>query len=935
MLRQTVFLGALLLAACSSPTESKKTVKTPVVAVKSEGTKPSTDKPRTTRGNRKLNEAPNGDVAKIIIPGNRVEITDKTNSTRVLDSDTLHPPAGERGLIGISAQTATFLDDGTLLVGVGDGTLVLLDTQDHPKWSIGFRGAVTGIVPADDNRVIITTQRGVVASVNTTNGQVHWEKHLASGALTQAVIGADDHIYVAGPRGVLAFTEDGSLVFSHAISLSDDICCNNNPKEPFAVDASGHITAKGLDIRVSDAHPAIADSMPVYVTDYEKVLDEKITSMISSGPDELLLLVQDKKNRELLRYSGGSAKRFKLPKQSSKLDRISADEKLEKPSIELDELALGPNGTPWILGRATFTAVDDGSPWWRRWAKGIILELSGTTVRERNDLKAAFDESFVTTEYDTHIRAAENAPSPLFCFGYHPDGHVCAIYDGAQPEIVNPGSKIVSINVIGKRTYAVFETGAVQRLDGKQFIPIPSPKNELYSTTAVGGTGENDLWFTNSGFIAYHWDGKTFSAISVPQRIDSGVVARTPSDVWSRDGRVHWDGQRWSNVAGAQGAAGLVVRDSGDVWVGNIHGLFRGKPTKAVALRLPEIKSFDTKPLETPKALTLGAAQAGYSIAKTSLVVKGGAPISTAKRLEVARDGTLWIEAWDRLVEVSAEGNTTVIDNQEKHIAFDRWFYPESPGRGIYSRRDRESESYNERDKLRRFDGGKSVESDLRLDGHDVVAISGNTNGATWILGSVEAGSPYQLQKSNDDELGVHAIVRADEKSAFQNVAGLPAVAYRDVAVTPEGGGFFVGSLNAGPMGEGFILHARGRLGTESVIRYRAPSTIFAVTAISDDEAWAVGAMGLVVHIKGKVIERHVLPSGAWLRAVTANGPNDVWISGDDGTLIHYDGQAFQPVTQPLGPRAAFSGLGFSRGVLWATSPSGILRIVKTSATAR
>jgi hypothetical protein len=667
------------LPRAAPPTESRKIVKTPVVSVKPEVAKVSPDTPQITVGKRKPNEAPNGDVAIIVTPGNRVQITDRTNSSRVLDSDTLHPPAGERGLIGISPQSATFLDDGTLLVGVGDGTLVLLDTQDNPKWSIGFRGAVTGIVPADDNRAIITTQRGVVASVNTTNGQVIWEKHLTSGALTPAIIGADDHIYVAGPRGVLAFNEDGSLVFSHAISLPDDICCSNDAKEHFAVDASGHITAKGLDIRVSDPHPAIVDAIPIYVTDYEKVLDEKITAMIAPGPDELLLLVEKKKSWELLRYSGGTVKRFSIPKQASKVDRISADEKLEKPSIDLDELAFGPNGTPWLLGRAVFTPPDDGNPWWIRPAKGMILELVGSTVRERNDLKAAFDQHLVTSDYGSHIRAAENAPSHLFCFGQ--DGHACAIYNGAQPEIVIPASKSVSINVIGKRTYVVTDSGAVERLDGKQFIPIPVPEKERYATTAVGGTGENDLWFTNSGYVAYHWDGKTFSATSVPQSIESGVVARTPTDVWSRNGRVHWDGQRWSNVAGAQFAAGLVVRDSGDVWVGNTHGLFRGKPAKRVAIRLPEAKSADTKPLEAPKTMTLGAAQAGYTIAKTSLIVKGGAPVSTAKRLEVARDGTLWIEAWDRLVEVDAEGKTTVIDKEEKRITFDRWFYPESPGK--------------------------------------------------------------------------------------------------------------------------------------------------------------------------------------------------------------------------------------------------------------
>jgi len=175
--------------------------------------------------------------------------------------------------------------------------------------------------------------------------------------------------------------------------------------------------------------------------------------------------------------------------------------------------------------------------------------------------------------------------------------------------------------------------------------------------------------------------------------------------------------------------------------------------------------------------------------------------------------------------------------------------------------------------------------------------------------------------------------VRADEKSAFQTAVGLPALAYLDVAVTPEGGGFFVGSLNAGPMGEGFLLHARGRLGTESVTRYRAPATLFAAAAVSNDEGWAVGAMGLIVHVKGNVIERHVLPSGSWLRAVIATSSSDVWVAGDDGTLLHGDGLTFRPVPHPLGTHAAFSGLAVSNRIVWAVSPSGILRIKNAGIT--
>lgn len=932
MLRRSLFLGATLLAACGPSTDAKKPVKTPVVSVKPEGAKGSQDKPAVARGNRKLNEAPNGDVATIVTPGNRVKILDKTNYERTLDADTLHPPAGERGLIGISPQTVTFLDDGRMMVGVGDGTLVALDLKDNPQWSVGFRGAVTGIVPFENDRVVITTQRGVVAMVNTTSGQIVWEKHWMAGALTPAAIGSDDHIYVAGPRGVLAFAEDGALVFSHAATLSDDICCSREPKVAFAVDASGHITGKELDIKVSDPHPPIVDTMPTYVFDYEKVLDEKVLGVVASGAEELILLVAGKKGREIVRYSGGNTKRFAIPEKGAKADKVVEDEKATRPSIEVDDIVMGPNGNPWVLARAVFPRPDDAPPWGSYPAKAMLLELAGTTVRERTDLRAAFDEHLVTSYYDSQIRASEAGTARLFCFGN--DEGTCALYNGSQFELIPHIDKAKGVYNIGRQTYVVNESGAIERLDGQKLVSEGAPTEERRGITALGGTGENDFWYTSAGRVAYHWDGKTMQTVSVPETIANGVVAISPTSVLSRNGYVHWDGTRWSIVAEPQGAAGIVVRNPNEIWIGNTRGLFRAKPTQRKVIRLPEAKSVDAKPLEAPKPLTLGAAHTGYKATKTSLVIKNEAPVSTAKRVAVARDGTLWVEAWDRLVEVDAQGQTTVLDKEEKHITFERWFYPEGPGRGIFVHRDRESESYNSRDELRQFVDGKSVDSTLRLLGHDIVAMAGNANGTTWILGSVEAGSLYQLQRLDAEELGAHALLRVDAKSTFQTVVGLPALAYQDVSVTPEGGGFFVGSLNAGPMGEGFVLHARGPLGATSLTRYRIPATLFAVAAVSNDEAWAVGAMGLIVHIKGNTIERHVLPSGTWLRSIVATAPHDIWIGGDDGTLLHGDGISFRPVPQPLGPRAAFSGLAVSRGVVWAASPSGILRITNMGTTA-
>jgi|GEM_PF-4199448 len=931
MLPRTVCLGALLLAACSSPTESKKPAKVPVVSVKPD--QPKDDAEQIARTKRKPNEAPNGDVATISDVGGRVVIQPVGAVKRTLDPDSLHPPAGDRGLIGIGAMAVAYLEDKTLLVGGADGTLVALDTDDKPTWSIGFRGGVSGITPVEGDRVVITTQRGVVASV-TTNGEIVWEKQLVAGALTPAIVGADDHVYVASPRGVLAFSPDGTLLFSHAATLEEDFWRTNPKDQAFAVDASGHITGKGLDIRVNDPHPAIASTEPIMLLSYEKVLDEKVSALVANGPDELWLLVQGKKGAELLRYSAAGTKRFAIPSRTAKSDRMDEESKLEKQAIEIDKLALGPNGNPWLLARTVFPIAHYESIWVARPAKAILLELAGTTVRERNDLASAFDETYVTSFSESHIRATEIGTARVFCFGNDED-HACAIYDGAQPEVVKREKKTQSVNVVGKHTYVVPYYGKVERLENAKLVPVPTPEDKRHSVSAIGGTGDDDLWFVNPGEVAYHYDGKAFTPTSVPQSIETGVVARTRTDAWSRNGLMHWDGKRWSLVAGAPTAAGIVLRGADEVWVGNKNGLFRGKPAPQTAVRLPDAKSMDTRPIDAPAPIELGASLSGYRVAKAEIVVKNAAPVSTAKRVRAARDGTLWVEAWDKLVEFDSTGKTTIINTDEKRIRFERWFYPEGAGRGFFSHRDRETEAYNVRDKLRAFRDGKAADADVQLAGHDIVAISGNATGAVWMLGSVEAGSPYGMRDSNAHEIGMHALVRPDETSPFRPVLGLPPLTYVDVAVTPEGGGFFVGALNIGPMGEGFLLHARGRLGRDAVTRYRAAASLLAVAAVSNDEAWAVGALGSVVHVKGDAIERFALPSRAWLRAVVANSPTDVWFGGDDGTLIHFDGKVFQPVTHPLGSHAAFSDLAISRGVVWVASPSGILRITKAGGSTR
>ena len=69
-------------------------------------------------------------------------------------------------------------------------------------------------------------------------------------------------------------------------------------------------------------------------------------------------------------------------------------------------------------------------------------------------------------------------------------------------------------------------------------------------------------------------------------------------------------------------------------------------------------------------------------------------------------------------------------------------------------------------------------------------------------------------------------------------------------------------------------------------------STLSGVWAVSDTEAWAVGARGLVIHNVGATFGWNVVevPTTEHLRAVSGSSPSDIWVVGDKGVVLHYDG---------------------------------------------
>ncbi|MDF2696549.1 MAG: hypothetical protein K0S65_4932 [Labilithrix sp.] len=75
-------------------------------------------------------------------------------------------------------------------------------------------------------------------------------------------------------------------------------------------------------------------------------------------------------------------------------------------------------------------------------------------------------------------------------------------------------------------------------------------------------------------------------------------------------------------------------------------------------------------------------------------------------------------------------------------------------------------------------------------------------------------------------------------------------------------------------------------------------STLSGVWAVSDTEAWAVGARGLVIHNVGATFGWQVMevPTHEHLYAVAGSSSSDVWAVGDRGVVLHYDGTTWSRV---------------------------------------
>ncbi len=941
-------LLALAVAACGSPPPPEEPRQTPdershppALPYDRKSKTPPND--RTPLVPKDLTHAPNGDMASF--SGTEVRITRASGVGFYVDTSVLHPPAGEKTLLRIAPTALAYVQDGLLFVGTGDGTVTAVDASGRRLFSVGLRGAVKGFALTGGGLVAVTTDRGVLALLGT-NGEVRWERQITAEPLSAPFIDGPT-VLTASQRGVFAYAMTGEPRYTHASSslqvpcVDDERNCHEDTPPAVWTSESTVEVDTGLQFDTTDPHPPVASLTPTFPLTFRKVLDGAVVSLIPSGSTEISALVTKRAVRneydwdtddkyDVVQLGGSRIKRMRVPDVASKSEVFVDGTRAAPAAVFVDALVQGPNGNPWVLARkinAEKTSTGDGllGLWG---GAGQIYEVTGGKVQERTELFKTFAAHWLSTG----IVGAPSGTANLLCFGE--EDSTCTVHTGATFRLLEPPAKVESLSHIGDALWAVTADGDTYRIDAKtheSFGPTSQPEDTPFR--AVAGVTEKDVWANfRKRYALLHHDGATWKEVAIPVVGDT-LVVRAPDDAWS--GRSRWDGMKWSLVHGAPPATAVLAKSKDDVWLGDTVGLWHGTAPGPSPVQLPPIAATGDAAAPDAAPLPLGPADTRLVAVRANVPVPGEAPLEGASNVAAAPDGTLWMLAPDRLVEVASSGKGTTVRWMGRET-FGKWAVPEARGKGLFLHRD-EARGIDHRDEVRALDGNSTAPADIQLDRQDLVAASAIPGGTAWILGAPADfdRSPqfrYKAERLHEkgisawEEFAPHALVRVD-KGPFRPVLGLPAAAWCDVATGTDGGAWFAGALSKGPSGEGILFHAAGPLGVSGTTRFRAAATLFAVASVAPDEAWAVGAAGTILHVKGTRVTRYSLPSGEWLRSVYATAPDDIWIGGDGGTLLHGVAGTFHPVTHPLGANATVTGITSSRGAIWAVGPAGILKL--------
>lgn len=773
------------------------------------------------------------------------------------------PPAGRAVAVG---------EDGTVLTGSDDGSLLALDPEGKPRFQLGVRGAVTAIEARPGGAFAVSTQAGVVA--------------------------------IVGPGGAVRDPSTTRPVPTGVVDLRAP------PK--------GTAPAKTVPATPTAAYRAA----PVEIQG--KPFKGVLSVVTGPAPDEVWVLghLQGPNDDERLFHHDShgwtdlGAQAIELPKA------VFAEGHPASRSLFLPQrLARGPGGSLLMLGMRS----GDGQ------TRIGVFERAAKGFKERRDLGAALAKLEASHQggpsyaFGPGGREVVCNGEPVGCVeqvpgapgrvlpkdqgrtmpGVSPTGRLRFAAWGVFGPVLFAGPTLWRVNghASGEDDVWGAEGASLVHWNGSTFETREAP---LPRIDAVWASGRDDLWVSGHGGVA-RFDGRRWWDILATHFHSSEhtfVTGSRAGDVWVHGPNlglwhVTLDPSAQPDLEGKAEPPPPAAPPSRPLAVSGPDPSFR--------LERVELKTGSGKPLQS--AISVAQAPGGvlwFHDGARLVEHDGGAHTRALYQAPPAEPFYCW-SAPEPDCSVCADCTP------RRPLPLDglRIAAPTGPGRGV---------ALAERDWLR-IGAGRWIADPPPLP--NLVAVAAGPTGAVWAVSAREDDLPralilgpegHRLLTGLPPAAYADLAVRADDDAWF--AGGLTtSTSFRERHVLPSG--------------EGTLVRFDGRTFT----RHRGPDgALLAVAATSPGEAWAVGVGGGLVHVQsGKAEAMHLEGTPVLLRAVAGGGAGEVWMAGDGGTLLRWDGKALWKVDVGAGAKGAgFAALvapGETPG--WVVGPAGIWKIVR------
>ncbi|MCB9727592.1 MAG: hypothetical protein H6746_03795 [Deltaproteobacteria bacterium] len=479
-------------------------------------------------------------------------------------------------------------------------------------------------------------------------------------------------------------------------------------------------------------------------------------------------------------------------------------------------------------------------------------------------------EQSVDLALPTLFGVAAVAPDDVWAVGL---AGAIAHFDGASWHEVGGGPPLVTWNAMhgaGDRVVVVGSSGAIAVSDGGGGL-VPAESPTAFTLRGVHSADGVTFWAVGDGGTLIRGEGEDWSLVSVPTSANlHAVVALAPTDAYAvGDGGtvLHYDGAIWSLLTALPAAASKSnLRSVTSAGLGQV--LIAGN--SGLVMR----GSADIGFVADPVFIGVGELDAGWNQGDVSIVVGEDSQI-------FRDDGTGWA-----LQDVSST----------QHL---RAVWGASP------------------------------------DDVWVVGLGGimlHWDGSAWEVIQTTLGSLETLWGRAADDIyaaGHNGTIVHYDGEYWSLAATRTTEHLRGVFGRPGGQTWAVG-------GAGVVMK-RSELGWVRAPVQPIPvsdgsqkavtNTMHAVWGAAEDDVWAVGAEGQILHWDGQTWSSKDPRLGVTLRGVYGLAADDVWAVGNEGQIVHWDGAEWTP--WPSGSVATLYGIhGDGQGQVYVVGDLGtVLRL--------